>query len=136
MPDASFIPNANALAWADALESDRFTQGQGALCRRNPDGSEAACCLGVACILAVEAGVELPVQLVDDGTYAFLDGTHEGASDHTGSLPDRIVEWLGLRDPGGNYGGTDLIHDNDVRGLSFEEIAKIVRTEPRLYRAR
>jgi hypothetical protein len=45
--------NPNAKKWVTALRSGRFKQGRSVL----NQGDRALCCLGVACEVAIEAGV-------------------------------------------------------------------------------
>lgn len=104
--------NPNAQKWVEALESGRFKQGTRALAPT----SDTRCCLGVACELAIEAGV-LDAYQPDDGTlYPYPE----------------VTRWLGLRSSAGSYGRTELTYDNDS-GKSFAEIAQIIRTHPELF---
>lgn len=58
--------NDNVKAWVAALRSGTYTQGQFKLRRLD----NTYCCLGVACDLAVQAGVSLDVQILAGGyTY-------------------------------------------------------------------
>lgn len=117
--------------WADALESGDYDQCKGALTIET-DGKKAHCCLGVLTELAAEAGVtqraESPGSLT--GLIAYSDGTSLGAT----ALPPRaVMDWAGLDEsnPHVDYAGSRfaLAHLNDELGLSFAEIAQLVRTQ-------
>lgn len=83
--------NKNAKAWVRALRSRKYKQTTGALTN---DGK--FCCLGVACELAVKAGVIPPAE---DEMYA----------GRAGKLPQKVVKWLGLVDnEGGSLIGTGI----------------------------
>lgn len=105
--------NENAKKWVAALRSGEFTQGTGRLVARDPDTNEVIghCCLGVACVLAQRAtGVgfverELP--------------------------PRRVQRWLGLSTVEGTIEGDfSLVEHNDNNGVTFDEIADLIESEP------
>lgn len=76
----------------DALESDQFTQGIGALERypdvygENPLTRVENCCLGVACRVAMANGLDLPTERVFSDRVRFAD--------ETGFLPWQVREWF------------------------------------------
>lgn len=113
----------NQEAWLKALESDEFTQTQGAL-----QNSKGYCCLGVGCVLAGRAGVALFANKphLDQG---FLLGGN--LTNH-----ESVQEWLGLLDPCGvpkdNSEQNRLTYMNDA-GVSFKEIAAKIRANPEAY---
>lgn len=119
--------NDNAKAWVEALDSDKYEQGDGALCIRTPDGDKY-CCLGVACDLAVKAGVVAETVEAEGEN----DVVYFGASSDL--LPPEVEDWLGLRSENGSYGvggeDTSFVTDNDVDKKSLSEIAAIIRSEP------
>lgn len=104
--------NENAKKWVAALRSGRYRQTTGLLTR---DG--AYCCLGVACAIAEDAGLDLP-NWHDDG-----------------ALPWEVRQWLGMKSQWGNFLidgqllGTELTVLND-NGSTFAEIAEIIESEP------
>lgn len=105
--------------WIDALESGNYPQGRGAL---NIDGK--FCCLGVLCDIAADLGI------VERGTPAepFHRVRYGNAST---VVPREVMTWAGLESEVGDYvnGGSTgdyLANDNDERGKSFAEIAKII----------
>lgn len=107
--------NANAKKWVRALRSGKYKQTQNQLA----DNEEGAfCCLGVACELAVKAKVISKYN--PNGAY----------------LPEKVRKWLGIRQREGRYLDTEhyaytfLTVDNDVEYKSFEDIAKIIESEP------
>lgn len=130
--------NDNARAWVAALRSRKFKQGAHHL-HRKFRGEDEYCCLGVACHLAVEAGVcqakevcpEAPVPLV-------------AYDNDTSVLPQSVADWLGLSQRDGTFKrdgdlttrskgtlgeDTDLTILNDS-GRSFEFIASVIESEP------
>lgn len=118
--------NENAKAWIEALRSGKFEQTQGWL--RNHEGY---CCLGVACELALEAGIIEESYFDDNSEYASYDGEDT-------ELPEVVAEWLGLTNPAGRYEPETpdpdvecwgLTWDND-KGKTFDEIADIIENQP------
>src|SRR6185437_7486402 len=110
--------------WTGGLRSGEFTQGKGYL---DKDGKQ--CCLGVLCILAVRAGVEVDVFTDEDGTVSY-DG-------HDLLLPPSVMAWAGLDDENpavtyvedGPFGpqsdGLGYVND-EVEGGTFERIAGLI----------
>lgn len=126
--------NDNAKKWVEALRSGEFKQGQLALCEITEDGDNY-CCLGVACQVAVDAG--LPVTV----TERDLNGRRRRTYDHERTaLPTTVRDWLGLSTPGGAYHkhladtpGTaySLMGHNDSDKFDFNQIADIIESEPK-----
>ena len=109
--------NENVQAWVEALRSGDYAQGTGYLRRRD----DTYCCLGVACELAVNAGV-IPAPTLGNATYFY------GKSGDYAGLPDEVREWLGIEGALGQYtenGCGTLAHDND-NGVTFEDIAAFI----------
>jgi hypothetical protein len=110
--------NANAKSWVAALRSGKYRQGKGALCR----GADY-CCLGVACDLAVKAGLPIEVGIGHDGKTSF--------GFNVDALPVEVSDWLGLRDCY-EFSVTDdcpyfnLAELNDVGDQSFCDIADFI----------
>lgn len=107
--------NANAKLWVEALRSGEFKQ-----CQFHLTTPEGDCCLGVACKLAIRAGINLKVEVGEEFN------SYDGASQ---ILPERVREWLGLTGRDSGYLGTQLSGEND-RGKTFLEIADIIESEP------
>lgn len=119
----------NIRAWVAALRSGKYTQGRGALIRVEWDGDKY-CCLGVACEVALEAGVALEHQVL--GSYHYFSGGN------TGVLPAAVARWLGvlttnplLRVPphlvkAGMGDPETAISLNDQRKFTFEQIAEAI----------
>lgn len=88
------VNRANIQLWIEALESGHYQQGTGVLRR-----GDQYCCLGVACDLAVRAGVAQafePAPHEQKWRYgAPGEGIGEAASIH---LPPVVRDWLGLED--------------------------------------
>ncbi len=117
----------------DALRSGRYTQTRGALERILPDDSDTGtpaghCCLGVACREAAAAGLPIEVTIRQCARYTQFDGA-------TDVMPDSVQEFYGFRAKTGAYlrllqsGLThygSLVHDNDDRRHTFEQIADTI----------
>lgn len=123
--------NDNAKALVAALRSGDYTQGRGYLTRIDSDGLEQDCCLGVACKLAVEAGVIEP-GVVDprNGARRYRDGGQW----QTAVLPERVREWLGFSSKESEFcrssGYSEQLSALNDDGMSFERIAAIIESEP------
>ena len=110
-----------ALEWANRLDSGKYLQGKNGL---NVDGRY--CCLGVACEMAVEAGV------IPRGTR--IGGFMEygiGDNSSTAVLPPAVREWLEMDSSNGYIGGGDytgceltVLNDNDTE---VPRLAVIIR---------
>lgn len=118
--------------WADALESDEYTQGRNHLTTVSADGTEAHCCLGVLCVLAVKAGV-IPEGVIRQNGISG-DRKAYGFENAEGLLPTEVIEWAeadGKYTVSFEYGvyrqNADTL--NDIQGLSFKEIAKLIRAQ-------
>lgn len=100
--------NKNAKKWVKALRSGKYKQTQYFL--RNEGGF---CCLGVACDL-------------------YNSNHWDGARylSKSSSLPQKVADWLGLRDKCGSYDDSridrNLTYLNDQKGMAFNEIADFI----------
>ena len=106
--------------WIKALRSGDYKQGRGQL----EDNKGRFCCLGVLCDLAIKDGVKINREI---GHYNNLF-TYDT---NTGSLPDKVMKWSGLKTSDGTYKYySDTIRalwrHNDEGRMSFEEIADII----------
>lgn len=110
---------AIAQDWADALESGRYRQARGVLGRIDPEtGRRSHCCLGVLCMLAVEAGVDVSIEV--DATNRMYFGNS------LTRLPLAVREWANAAE--NPWLGThDAIHMNDDLEFSFAQIAAAIR---------
>lgn len=113
--------NSNAQAWVAALRSGRFRQGTDKL--GWPDGRR--CCLGVACEVAIEAGLEVSktTRIGPDEDVVF-DGSWS-------DLPPSVREWLGLATPNGEPADGPPLSNRNDSGQTFAEIADFIDSEPR-----
>lgn len=126
MPYQASPNRANILLWVQALESGKFQQGHTVLKSRRVDGDHwRYCCLGVACELAIEHGVQVQTAMVPYGsvTHVAFDGQH-------GFLPQSVVDWLGVDHPNplvrlGDW--VTAVEANDRRRFTFLEIARCLR---------
>ena len=123
--------------WVKALRSGEYVQGQNMLKYEDPDTDEMHhCCLGVLCEIAIENGVELEVESrifnvkMDDRGYmlhkAFM------YDDLSGLLPERILQWSGVRSPEGKASSgfaESLAEMNDAlfrKGKGFGRISDFI----------
>jgi len=126
----------NVRKLVEALRSGRFIQGRDKLESKYSETLTKHCCLGVACRIAIENGLDLQVRESEFITGPTWFGGGEGnwpAS--TTSLPFEVSKWLGftsgqddeydsdpvLLDEDGNE--TSAIRLNDVRRYTFDQIA-------------
>lgn len=123
MPKVPLTPVQQA--WVDALRSGNYKQGQAVL--RDADGR--SCCLGVACEMAVDAGVlsdeHVKTKYSEDAekTVVFYDRAELYP-------PSTVVKWLGLRNDRGGWDESarnnhTLAGANDD-GKTFAEIADLI----------
>jgi len=108
--------------WTGGLRSGEFQQGEGHL-----DQHGRQCCLGVLCILAIRAGVEVDV-FTDVGGIVYYDG-------ETDFLPQKVMDWAGLdhSNPEVTFTEYESEHVNslsyindEVDGGTFERIAGLI----------
>lgn len=111
------VNKVNIALWVQALESDRFKQGTGNLISI-VNGQKFHCCLGVACEIAMEHGVELTMT-IGDGVVV--------VGNHDGYLPPAVQDWLGLPTDPMLADGVTAVSANDNRGWTFPEIAAALR---------
>lgn len=110
--------NENAKAWVAALRSGKYKQGRGHL----KTTAELYCCLGVACDVAIQAGLPL---VVGHGERLISFDAESTV------LPTAVQTWLGLQtSDGGARGLVALVTYNDQVGWSFAEIADYIESEP------
>lgn len=117
--------NENAKKWIEALRSGKYQQTKGAL-----KNTEGFCCLGVACELSGLGRWE------KDGAWTYYVVDEEGFSPDRREdyLPYAVRKWLGLYTSEGEYdsdfGRTNLTKANDDDGLTFEQIADLIESNP------
>ena len=111
--------NDNARAWVKALRSGEYGQCEAFLAY---DGRY--CCLGVACELAVKAGV-IPEPVEDESRGCLVYGGEDYEV-----LPQQVQEWLGLRTSKGDFGDGDSLTQRNDDGEDFQEIADLIEGEP------
>lgn len=110
---------ANQQAWVDALRSGKYKQTKYSL-----QDELGFCCLGVACVVAENAGVNLRLRTSDNSIAG-------------GSLSDQpeVQRWLGLKTGTGefedNIGLSHLVELNDIYSKTFPEIADIIEANAR-----
>lgn len=108
--------------WAQALESGKYAQT-----RQTLRDEKGYCCLGVVCDLyAKETGKEWLKRPTRRDDYYVLDFGYEVAAV---LLSPTVMEWIGVKEPGGSYVGDSLSNQND-NGADFRDIAAIIRSAP------
>ena len=125
--------NNNAKKWLEVLESGELIQGKGVL--HNEDDN-SYCCLGVACELAIKAG--LPITTRSDVRYVYneirtkqarVTMYSDGKEELYGALPETVKTFLGLEGSLGD--ATDPMMSSlsalNDSGKTFAEIAAILR---------
>lgn len=121
----------NQELWIQALESDEFTQTQGALHRLEPMKQGQVikpagnCCLGVGANIAMRNGVKVRTE----DKKSVLGNLQRYFEGFNGLLPVHVASWLGLN----GTAQTDLINLNDSQKKSFKEIAAELRAHPEVY---
>jgi hypothetical protein len=109
-----------AMKWIKALESGRYKQTTHALRRKDAKGKVKYCCLGV--LTNMGKGSQ---RWVKNGCTFSLD-------DSNGALGKKIMKFSGIANSLGSvndriYGITSLVSLNDVKKLSFADIAQVIR---------
>lgn len=142
-------------AWLKALRSGEFAQGKRVLIARDDEGLTRYCCLGVACILAMNAGVEgleLQFSYADDeidvdedveelgirgnttiGVFVsqvevpYADGTIRTLDNRDAELlPEPVRKWLGVLD---NNPDTEVLDPTShVRRMNLAQLNDAGRT--------
>jgi hypothetical protein len=123
--------NKNAQIWVDALKSGKYPQAKYRLTLLKKDQSLIGhCCLGVACELAIQDGVQISIRTTDanlgEKEGEILAKEYEG---NFGLLPTKVQKWLGLAYRAGGFGFSSLAQLNDS-GKTFAEIAAVIESDP------
>jgi len=120
----------------EALESGRYTQGQGRLARRiysedlgTPLHVEY-CCLGVACEVAIAHHASNVIRIDEPHLIVYRDT--ETGHEEGWALPDSVAAWYDFDSNTGVVlstpdGFADMIKANDDLGWSFAQIAAALR---------
>lgn len=125
----TFVLGPRQLALVEALESGKYQQYRSAL-RHVVDGY---CCLGVACDIYDATEVDGTGWSSRDNEDNDPEVRYLGESAY---LPMSVMEWFGFRDHAGNslnLGLMDSLIEMNDDGVSFIEIAKVLRSHPHLY---
>ena len=122
--------------WTSALESGKYRQCTGTLCKPNDNKKLTYCCLGV--LSKVQGRLFKTEHEYIEHEYKFVDGcdsdavgeldTNNPALQGVGNFPKGVT----VTDDYTRYTSSDLASCNDDLGLSFKDIAKIIKT---LYKA-
>ena len=121
----------NRKKWFEGLRSGKYKQTAGYLSTKNEKGKWAYCCLGVACEIAMENGVELEVmeQNVDGVMVKFYNGEEA-------HLPDAVQTWLGFDNETGAFKKGEneeslIVHndgDANHKKKTFKKIADLAES--------
>jgi len=97
--------------WIEALRSGEYHQTRLAL-----RDAEGFCCLGVACEVAIKAG--LPLKQAGDDGYSVADGDII----HRAFLPQAVRAWLGLSTRNGQvsaFHSLSVLNDRERRDFGY-----------------
>ena len=115
--------------WVSALRSGSYHQGRNFLRREND-----YCCLGVLCDLHAQSYSQ--DWTLQEQRTTTQDGTARSIFQYDGFysvLPEQVVEWSGLdaQDPvvAHDEDLTSITKLNDLKGLSFEQIADLIEEQ-------
>lgn len=118
------INKERVMLLVDALRSGKYKQGKASLGKQSQDGEEN-CCLGVACEVAIENGLELDKEYTENIVFYDNEAT---------ILPNSVRKWYGFK-----YNNPELltglgfVHGvpatmvNDEYGYSFEKISDMFK---------
>lgn len=110
---STLTPKEARALWVEALESGEYKQGRDKLYNSH---RKEFCCLGVGVKVAQDQGI-IPLEPITGGG---LLGIYHA-----------VRRWLGLSTHDGAYkDNRSLAVDNDS-GLTFTEIAAVIRSEPK-----
>lgn len=111
--------------WVEALRSGKYEQAKSVLCALGDDNEPVGfCCLGVACEVAIAAGVEVDVKNGSAADRCRIYGTS------TVFLPFEVQDWLGLNSSNGRFKRDSTLSNLNDRGEVFEAIADIIESRP------
>lgn len=121
--------NPNAKKWIRALRSGKYKQGKDRLATVR----KTYCCLGVACELAVKAGIVQRFEIETGEGVALAYGNRRKEAL---ALPKTVKDWLGLSTSNGDYRqsatvASSLTEQNDYKQKNFAQIADIIASEPK-----
>lgn len=117
----------NIKLWLAGLRSGQYVQGDGRL-KQDRSGQTLHCCLGVACEVALQNGVELSVDVANGQFHSVYLFDNE-----VSYLPNKVQNWLGLRHDNPIVWDVDNVYhyelvDLNDKGTSFEEIADLIES--------
>lgn len=128
----------NVAKWVQALRSGEYEQTQEVLAREPLAGESSFCCLGVACEVAIQDGLDIERKVNVEGNVLY--------DTSVATLPDSVSRWLGVGLGYENVSvytfntNNDVVDShlgervtvtllNDRFGFSFEEIADALEKE-------
>lgn len=120
--------------WQARLRSGQHTQTTGSLENtantldvRSGYRKIGHCCLGVLCVMAVEAGV---IERRENAHGHVQYGNEETGEWNSGALPKAVLEWSGIKNIFGQLPSGYLLSDlNDGQGKTFLEIADVIESD-------
>jgi hypothetical protein len=124
---------ANRATLVAALRSGEYTQGRyGLKCSKDAKKETFAfCCLGVACDVAIKAGIIPDWTVSEYGSCSIVTDMRTNYTD----LPPEVQDWLGFQTAWGAFiddtiPGSTLIDCNDNKTMDFNAIADVIEKEP------
>ena len=102
--------------WLKALRSDKYIQGEGALCTTN--SVDTFCCIGVLCNVRAEGNKKRYWRETDSKSDNPLELIFLGGSS---VLTDSMLQWAGLTED-----EQDKLAEMNDLGNSFQEIADYI----------
>ena len=107
--------------WVKALRSGEYQQTRGALCNRNSRKKPSYCCLGVLCDVT-GLGKWSKLRGEDFVAFYFIDPKTGKEEEAVTSTPISLDDKYNIE----RNEIINLIHMNDDKGCSFEEIAAFI----------
>ena len=123
LPSAADANPERIKLWTDALRPGKYKRT-----RRVLSDGEGYCCLGVACEIAIEHGLDIGYQ--HEGHDDTVTGKCVRFGNESSHLPMEVADWYGLdsRNPWVTWNGHDytLAALNDDGAFEFPELADLI----------
>lgn len=128
--------NENAKKWIAALRSNKYKKAKGQL-HYEEGKKHFYCCFGVACDLyQKESDSKLLVEKFRINEKGISKRKYFSYDACVGNLPEKVINWLGIRDSCGSFDSYFIIKFNDTDDspdvgepepeFTFKEIANII----------
>jgi hypothetical protein len=117
-----------AMKWINDLERTSVRQGKKRMKSRDEDGRLAYCCLARLCVVGGDKGKKLSEQYLGREVFGF------GGDLDSMVVPDDLRQKFGMSRSNPevtleNGERHSLAHCNDQLGMSFKQIAKLIRKQ-------